>query len=345
MDYRMISPDAARAAKGYLMPGVAEHPDFEKLFFYAAVEENGALTGLLAIDPAKEEAELLSIGMSPEYCGKGYGSGLLQFAAKDLIGKAREASLPGLRLAVNFILKEEEEDRLSGFFRENSFFPEEDCPVYRVPLSVMKEAPYLKEALKRRRPAGLLKLAEVPGGAVNAFGNKILQEGLYPGLNRQELDEEISVCYMPDKEILACALFAKEKAGLIRNTWMYVSPEASEKLIFPLMLAESLEQALKSHSGETPVEIMAAEKASADLFEKIFAEIRPSFRIASYVRLLPADEPGKPSDELVFEEVSAEHMYCKDCVHNTGKLMECAIYSRKPDAVVSGESCLYFEAR
>ena len=116
-------------------------------------------------------------------------------------------------------------------------------------------------------------------------------------------------------------------------------------MIFPLMLAESLDQALKSHSPDTLVQILAAEKESKDLFEKIFTDIKPSFRIASYMKLLPADEPGKPSNELVFEEVSLEHMYCKDCAHNTGKLLECAIYSRKPDAVVNGESCLYYEAQ
>ena len=205
MDYTMISPEAAIAVKGYLMPGVAEHPAFSKLFFYAAVKEDGALTGLLAIDPAKDGAEILSIGMSPEYCGKGYGSGLLQFAADDLIRKLREASLTDMRLTVNFTTREEDGGKLPNFFNKNGFFSEDDCPVYQVSLSQMKEAPYLKEALGRKRPGSLARLGDTPGFAVNAFGNKIRQEGLYPGINRAELDEGVSVCYMPDKEILACA--------------------------------------------------------------------------------------------------------------------------------------------
>ena len=74
MKYELISPESARALEGYIPKYVLENPGFDSLFFYAAVEESGGAVGLAAVDPIVDGPELLSIGISPDYEGKGYGS-------------------------------------------------------------------------------------------------------------------------------------------------------------------------------------------------------------------------------------------------------------------------------
>ncbi|MCR5486285.1 MAG: GNAT family N-acetyltransferase [Lachnospiraceae bacterium] len=346
MEYRKISPDAAREAKGYLMPEVQDHPDFEELLFYGAVKEDGGLTGLLAIDPDVEDAQILSIGMSPEYCRKGYGSELLRFAMRDLVSLIGEASLDFLPLRASFRGEASGEDPLGRFLVQNGFFPESQCPAYCIPLSVMAKAPMLKEAMERKTLSGVLPLKEAPDYAVNALSARCRKDGLYPGISRAGLDEEISMCYLPDREIEGCVLFEKEMEGTLQNTWMYVSEEASGKMVFPMMLSEALKQALKSCPEDTGVSILAAEEESRELLEKIFPGEEPVSEYLTYIRILSAGRESLPeADDPVFEEVTEEGMCCRDCALSKGQVFSCGKYKRKPDAVINGEGCLYYEVR
>ena len=305
MKYRMISPEAARAVKQYIIPGVEESPDFDEYFFYAAIQDNGGLTGLLVIDPAQSGMVVRSIGMSPEFCNKGYGSELLRYAMRDIATKLKEANVSSVELRAGFSTKSGKEDQLSAYLYKNGFLMEDECPVYRIPLAKAMSAPILKDATKREKPEGLHSLKDIPNPAVNAFSNKVLHEGLFPSIRRQGLDPEVSVCFMPGKEILGCALFEETADDTLQNVWVYVSNDASaaNKMIFLLMLAECLRQALKKYKPTTQICILAVEDVSKDLLHKVFPGEKPVHTLQSHMRLLLAPMDGPMDDDPVFEEV------------------------------------------
>ncbi len=344
MEYKMISPEAALSVKQFLYPGVAEDPDLSKFFFYGAIKDDGGLTGLLALDPALNGMRILSIGMSPDFCGKGYGSALLEAAVRDVEKKAGEKENSGITVRAEFVQRTDEAKKLSDFFEKNAFLLEEACPFYRMTLLEAGDTELIRKAEKKEKPAGLVSLKEVSDKALKNFSNRVINKGLYPGIRREGLEENVSIFYMPEKdEIEGCLLFEKETDGSLINTWLYVSKEALPKMTFQYMFLEAYERAVKIYPQETGVGFLAYEKESDRMILREFPKIRPESEICTCVRALVMGENERGQDDPVFEEISLENMCCKDCIYNKGKVMECDKYSVKSDAVLEGGSCLYFD--
>ena len=82
--FEVIGPDAAMANPGFILPWVIESKDFSEYTFFAAIADE-RLAGILVADKRIYEPEILSIGISPEFQGKGIGSALLEFAEYDIL--------------------------------------------------------------------------------------------------------------------------------------------------------------------------------------------------------------------------------------------------------------------
>ena len=341
MEYRMISPDAAKDMKSYLVPGIAEDPEFNEYLYFAAIKEDGGLCGLLCVDPATDESEIKSIGMSPEYSGKGYGSELLHFAMTELAQLIQENGSSSVPLSVSFSTEKPGSEKLSDFFEKNGFFLGDTCPEYQIRLSTISENGVMRATEHKDKLKGLVSLKEVSNAALNAYSNKLIKSGIYPGISRDGLDDTVSVCYMPDGEICGCALFNELYSGVLQNIWINVSLEASNTAVFPLMMAESLRRAKEKFPDNIRVSFFATEAESEKLINQMFPEEKAFSKILTYTKNLPAGWKEDRIDNPVFELVSADNMCCKDCVHNTGMAMECAKYLIKPEAVVAGGSCDY----
>ncbi len=340
MRYELISPESARALEGFLPQYVLDNPDFNKLFFYAATGDDGGAVGVAAVDPLALEPELLSIGISSSFEGKGYGSALLSFICTDLFEKQGEECL--IRASMNLPLSDW--GKLEYFFTKNNFVLNEDSPVYNVKLSEAMDSEILKNAASRASLKGLLQLKDVPDNKLRVFSHSIVNKGLFNSIGRNGLDEDVSIFYMPGDEIAACALFAKS-GDVLQNTWVYVDPELSGGMTFASLLSEAAGYASKKYPPDTVVSFIAVEDNSRELIKKVLPDIEPATEIRTYTKLLTGldDTSLEGRDDPQFEEVSEGNMCCADCANSMGEIFECRIYSRKPDAVVDGESCLYFE--
>ena len=338
MKYELISPESARALEGYIPKYVLENPGFDSLFFYAAVEESGGAVGLAAVDPIVDGPELLSIGISPDYEGKGYGSELLSFISADLFDKNSEERF--FSASVN--LSPSAWEKLDHFLVKNHFAKEEDSPVYHVTLSAAADAQILKAAASPLK--GILPLKEVPDQKLRIFSHTVVQNGLFHSISRKELDEDVSLFYIPENDVRGCVLFAPGADGFLQNTWIYIDPEYSGTATLAHLLAEALRVVSEKYPPDTRVSFIMVEENSRALIRKVFPDIEPASEIRLYERLLTGSEDAAGRrDEPQFEEVSEKNMCCSSCAHCTGNIFACEIYARKPDAVVDGESCLYFE--
>ena len=115
-------------------------------------------------------------------------------------------------------------------------------------------------------------------------------------------------------------------------------------MTFALLLSKALEYAVKKYPKDTVVSFIAAQENSRELIKKILPDIEPASEIRTYTRMLSDLDPSIPRrDDPQFVELSERNMCCAECANSTGKVLECGIYLRKPDAVADGESCLYFE--
>ena len=339
----MISPDVAKDMKGYLAHGIADDPASAEYLYFAAVKEDGGLCGLLCIDPAENESEIKSIGLSPEYCGKGYGSGLLHAAMTELAQIVKETGRDSVKLSASFGMEKPGSERLLWFFEKNGFSQSDICNEYMIRLSTISENVMMKSVERKNTLKGVVSIKDVTDTALNAYSNRLIKAGLYPGISREGLDDTVSVCYMPDGEILGCALFNELSIGVLQNIWINVSLEASNSAVFPLMLAESLRRAKEKFPDNIRVSFLAAEDESERLLNQMFPEEKPCSKAVTCIKDLPAGWKEDRQDTTVFEIISSDNMCCKDCVHNTGMAMECAKYLIKPEAVAAGGMCDYHE--
>lgn len=51
------------------------------------------------------------------------------------------------------------------------------------------------------------------------------------------------------------------------------------------------------------------------------------------------------SDDTGMHLLSEENMWCKACKHCQGNVLSCGIYSQKPDGVLEGDECHYYDER
>ena len=49
------------------------------------------------------------------------------------------------------------------------------------------------------------------------------------------------------------------------------------------------------------------------------------------------------TDSLGLRELTEETMCCVNCRHREGEVLSCGVYAQKPDDVLDGEGCAYFE--
>ncbi|MCR4657313.1 MAG: GNAT family N-acetyltransferase [Lachnospiraceae bacterium] len=342
MRYELISPESAGALKGFLPQEILDNPGFDRFFYYAAIGDDGGAVGVAAVDPAVSGPELLSIGVSTEFEGKGYGSALLAHICSDLFKRQEEERF--ISASANLPLSSWE--RIGSFLIKNNFVLYEDSPVYHVRLSDAADSQILKSASGRSPSGGFLRLKDVPDNKLRVFSHSVVNKGIFHSITKNGLDQDVSVFYMPEDEIRACALFTEGKGGVLQNTWVYLDPELTGGMTFALLLAKVAEYAMEKYSQDTVVSFITAEENSRELIRKILPDTEPVSEIRTYTKMLTGIDPlegGK--DDPRFEEFSERNMCCADCANSYGKMLECAIYSRKPDAVTDGESCLYFEEK
>ncbi len=337
MRYELISPESARSLEGFLPGFVLEDPDFSEYLFYAAIGDDGGAVGVAAVDPVTDAPELLSIGISSEYTGKGYGSGLLSAIIKDLFERIGEERL----LSATFNLTPSGWEKVMPFFINNGFVIGEDSPVYHLKLKDALDSPALKGKTGLK---GIMSLKDVPDRILRLFNNKISTLGYGIRVNKTVQDPDVSVLYVKDERIVSCALFNRVSDELLQNIWVYEDPEYTGDSTLGALLSEAASNASKKYQPDTVVSFMPVRDESRELFNMILPEMEPVSYIRTLTKMLTADNAERRS-EPVFEEFSEKSMCCADCARSMGNVLQCEVYLRKPDAVTDGEGCLYFEER
>ena len=337
MRYELISPESARSLEGFLPDHILMNPDFEEYLFYAPIDDKGGALGLACVDPVTDAPELLSIGISFEHTGKGYGSALLSAVIRDLFERIGEERL----LSATFNLSSSEWEKVMPFFVKNGFVVGEDSPVYHLKLKDAIASPVLKEKTGMK---GILSLKDVPDRTLRLFNNMISSSGYGIRINKKLQEPDVSVFYIKDERIVSLALFNRISDSLLQNSWVYEDPQYASDSTLPALLSEAAVRASDKYSPDTVISLLPVRNESRELFNMILPGTEPVSYIRTFTKMLTSDNAERRTDPA-FEDFSEKDMCCCSCARSTGDVLHCEVYLRKPDPVTDGEGCLYYEER
>ncbi len=228
----ILDAETAKGMEGFIMPGVAESPDFENYAFYGAIDEK-ALAGLLVMDPRLFEPEILSVAVSPEYQGMGVATALVQFAIDDMMQNYPEEDALENRVVARVIGKEKATAGIRKVLHNNGFEPVERGDFFEATVGMIKDSPFLQDEkiLKRldakNEDKEFFSFWDMDKAQLNNFCNSLYQQEELPGIDPEDLDKDISWFALQDDKVIAAILFAKEDKGVVQNLLLYMDEEAA----------------------------------------------------------------------------------------------------------------------
>ena len=291
--YKRIDAELASEFKDYILPAVAEDPDFDQYLFYAVLDE-GHLVGLLAADPRRIGPEILSIALSPEYQGKGLARELLAYTLEDMAAmydgsEGGPENYFGATILTEPIIA----SRLSGVFLSCGFKPDSEGTFYEVTVGDIKGNPTLQnpsmltyvtgaDGKKKFRP-----LKDVPKQELLAFGNYLANKNIIPGIVPEKLEDKISILGYKGDCIKTGILFYKENEGTIQNALLYRMEEETLPADLLHLLTSSAQEVTKNYPDNTKLSFWAGDEVTKKLILKIFPDAVPTQRMITYI--LPFD--------------------------------------------------------
>ena len=115
------------------------------------------------------------------------------------------------------------------------------------------------------------------------------------------------------------------------------------------LLSAAAAAIVKKYSDDIRVSFLITNEAAANLLNRLFDSTEESSNHLIYALdfddafILQGEERFHGNMEL--NEITLENMVCISCKHCEDSIFECAKYYQKPDRVVDGEDCDYFEAK
>ncbi len=353
--FAIIGHDDALANREFILPWIAERKNFGDYTCCAAYTDE-QIAGLLIADPKIYEPEILSIGVSPEYEGKGIGTALVEFAVYTLLAEYddNEAETDNCIIA-NIYHTPENMAAIKKVFEKCGFTADEKGRFKETTVKKLKDNPIVQnqDVIKKLESAegkkGFCSLKDADRNLVRAFGNYLAKNEIFPGIDPEELDEDITMFGINDGEIMACILFGKENDGVIQNMFLYNKDTdlTSSKNVLYLLTASSC-AILKKYPESVRLSFFTGNATAQRLVEKIFPDAESK---EEHVRFeLPlADLIGNAddrfTDDIGFTPVENASMVCKNCKYCTESVISCQKFHQKPDGVMDGGECRFFDQK
>ncbi len=341
MTYSRISHKQADQIKDFFTPGLTTQADSDKYLYYMGFDEEAEeITAAAAVDPRLGGLLLLSIGVRPDKQRKGIGSGLMRFLTEDLTGRIRQENQPVRPvLLLQTSLQEKEWEGLDPFLMHNGFVLVEQANLCSVKLSQILESEILKKAAEHFHKEHFRSLKDVPESVIRSFGNRIEQNGIYPGIHPGELDKNLSIVYLENDTIKGCLLMGPTEDGNLLNHWVYLDPELRDRTLLLQMFVMSINAFRTTIRKDVTVYFLPVAEISGKLLNRLAPAAKLEYQIRTYEKSL------RDGDTPVFDQVTEKNMICEGCVHSTGCILECARYTKKPGMVLYGGSCKHYEKR
>ncbi len=345
----VLSAAQARDFTDFMLPSVTDSPDFDEYAFYAYVEDD-VFQGILVADPTEYEPEILSIGVSEKYQRNGVATKLLRFAVLKLTEDFdAEYDAPN-HIVARFPSDPETSEIVKNIFIDCRFNLAEEGAFFETTIKGIADSEILHENSVKKvldeKKLEITSLAAVDKQLVKAFGTELAQTGVFPAVNPEDYDEDVSFFLLDNDRIIGCILFDKQEDDFICNSLVYLSPEHGARQDLIYILAASARALEKKFPSDFKVIFLAINDVSDKLIAKILPDAKKN-ESALYFEL-----PFETAKEMTIEErdgnmsteiVSEENMVCSKCKFCQNMVLECQKYYQKPDAVLDGGKCEEFE--
>ncbi len=353
--FSIIGLNDALANREFIMPWVIDRKDFSEYTFYAAIVDE-RLAGILVADKKIYEPEILSIGVSPEFQGKGIGSALLEYAEYDILSAYGDEEAETDNRVIAYAYGEADTIApVRRIFEKSGFTSIEKGHFVEATLEMLMHNktilnPKVVKDIKSSEYKGVFRsLKDMDQGLVKEFGNFLMKKEIVPGINIKELEEDISVFGLKEGKIVSCILFGKERDGIIQNLCLYNSTTGLESGSMLLhLLAYCGNKGVSIYPPETKINIWTGNKTVKKIVDEIFPEA-PQKQIKMEFELLFSDVFGDASqrfsDDIEFEPVVNDKLMCANCRHCTNSVISCEKYLQKPSPVLDGAECKLFESK
>ena len=351
-----IDTDLARAFSSFILPAVSADPDFEEFTFYAAITGD-TLCGILVSDLKEFEPEILSIGVSKDYENNGIAKKLLSYALTDIFSLYDVEELDNVpnQVTARVVAQAGKLDKMDHILKNAGFQMVEKGQFCETSVKAVKGNRYLQNPTvlsKLNKDSNNLRfrsLKDIPHSLIYAFSNKLLAQDEFPGIEIDDLDEDLSVFGIQGREITMCILFLKENGGILQNNFLYKEDaKGMGNTVLLYMASYCANVAIKKFSEDVLLNFWITTDTTRKMIDQIFPDAvctqEAAFYELPFYELLYRHD-SKFTADIEFSEISNENLACKNCRHCMENMVsECAKYAQKPGPVLEGRECEMFEA-
>lgn len=283
----MTTADRTKSFRDFFLPKALEDPHFnESLIFMGYDRESSKIMSAAAVYPSLAGARLLSISVSEERQRSGAGRELvaeikraLKPVYKDFIG-----SYP--RLYVEECFKEEAWEELGSFLESTGFSLKENVPVEGVSLSDIVNSGFLKKAALKSEDKEILPLAGLKKESFLSFEARIINEGLYPGLELNDLDPRLSMFYLEGMHVRGCVLMSDMSDSELMNEWVFLDESVKNRYVLLSIFAKCIEAGIDMLSPDVTVWFIPTDKSGEQFLRKVVPETVTGGRVCRYEMML-----------------------------------------------------------
>ncbi len=286
---RVLKTDSvqARRFESFFLPHVAESNIFNDCIFYLACDESTEeIIGAAAVYPALVGARLLSISVSEGRERQYIGTRMLKFISEDLWDVYLRAEAPVPRIIVSECLIGDEWDILDSFLLSNGFELKDTDPFVSVNLKDIADSQILRSAGQRKIRGRIVPLKDVDRQKMRVFSNQLVKGELFPTLDIDSLDPDLSMLYTDNDKIVGCILMSRKDDMTVMNEWVYLSNEVPDRTVLLVMLSRCAVASLKHVNKQAKLWFLPVNEVSVKLFSKIFPNEKHFYEIREYEKLL-----------------------------------------------------------
>lgn len=359
MDFEIktISSKQAQNFSEYIFPPVLNLPGFSDFGFYIALHDK-QLLGMVVVDLQADTPEILSVAVSPSYCNQGIATDLVQGVIEKVLELYDgEEDLSDKQFYVSFASELKYGAVLSKIFTKLGFEKIDSGNFFDITKKQLLENELINNPSIRKKVehkiqnSEIVSLKNIAKHDAKVFLYKLSEEKeIMEKFSLDVLDEDTSFFRMSGGKIVSCILFKKVQDNTLNNLLVYQTPKNDlerGELLYLLSAASSA--IVEKYSDDIRISFLITNEAADNLLNRLFESTKESSKFLIYALdfedafLLQGEE--RFHSDLVFNEISLANMVCNSCKYCEASVLECAKYYQKPDKVVDGEDCDYYEAK
>ncbi len=286
---QIIKTDSEDAKKypGFFAPWLIDDPVLDECVIYFSFDdETDEMVGAAAVEPTMDGAYLRSIAVTKARLRQGVAFDLMEYIIIDMAKLYQTIIDAEPRIIVEENLPVSLWDSMEGLFYRFGMIKRETDPFVKVSMTDISESPVLKAAEKKSFSHDIRRLDKVPGITLRSFGNHIANNGLYPGIDPEELDPDLSLFYMEGEEIKGCILMSRINEKEVLNEWLYQDEEVKDGLAMIALLSTCLNTAKEVLPEDATLSFTTVNDMGHRLMEKVFPNYTVEKEIRRYDRFL-----------------------------------------------------------